>query len=115
MDNNSTMLYKQPSGCSAVNTGRKNGFAQICSRQICGKNAKTEFKIYLRQTPRVVWYAKNLCPRFTPQFCILQHRHREKFFANPFFCPVELFEKVPARLPVTKGFFHVAAGKITPL
>ena len=44
MDNNSTMLYKQPCGCSAVNTtGRKNGFAHICSWQKCGKNAKTEF------------------------------------------------------------------------
>ena len=52
MDNNSTMLYKQPCVCSAVNTGRKNGFAQICSWQICGKNSKTEFKINLTQTPR---------------------------------------------------------------
>ena len=38
MDNKSTMLYKQPCVCSAMNTGRKDGFAQICSWQTCGTN-----------------------------------------------------------------------------
>ena len=30
-----------------------------------------------------------------------------KFMQIHFFCPFELFEKVPARLPVTKGFFFM--------
>ena len=79
------------------------------------KMQKLSSKLIWGKHPGFFWYAKNLCPRFTPQFCILRHRNREQFCVNPFFCPVELFEKVPARLPVTKGFFHVAAGKIVSL
>ena len=87
--------YSHTTKNSALPTGRKIGFAQICSLQICRKNVKTQEYIWSKDGKRHKCSIYHICPRFALQFSeICDIFARSKFVQIHFIVYIDFLDLV---------------------